>query len=132
MNKPISTRDIAEAADRSASTEAAIREDASGRDVARQVSESDAGNAPLFHEEEGRGFRSRWEAVQTGFVDEPRAAVEQADALVAEVIKRLAEVFANERTTLEQQWGRGDNVSTEDLRIAMKRYRSFFERLLSV
>ena len=97
---------------------------------ARRVDES--ANAPLFHDEEGRGFRSRWEAVQTGFVDEPRAAVEQADALVAEVIKRLAEVFADERTTLEQQWGRGDNVSTEDLRIAMKRYRSFFERLLSV
>jgi hypothetical protein len=118
MNKPMSTRDIAEAADRNESAESA--------------KSAESANAPLFHDEEGRGFRSRWEAVQTGFVDEPRAAVEQADALVAEVIKRLAEVFADERTTLEQQWGRGDNVSTEDLRIAMKRYRSFFERLLSV
>ena len=99
---------------------------------AKSATSAESANAPLFHDEEGRGFRSRWEAVQTGFVDEPRAAVEQADALVAEVIKRLAEVFADERTTLEQQWGRGDNVSTEDLRIAMKRYRSFFERLLSV
>lgn len=88
--------------------------------------------APLFNGDEGEGFRSRWEAIQTGFVDEPRTAVEQADALVAEVMKRLAEVFAGERTTLEQQWGRGDNVSTEELRIALKRYRSFFERLLSV
>jgi hypothetical protein len=133
MNKPMSTRDIAEAADRSsASTEAAIRDDDAGRNVTRHAVDGSADNAPLFHDEEGRGFRSRWEAVQTGFVDEPRAAVEQADALVAEVIKRLAEVFATERTTLEQQWGRGDNVSTEDLRVAMKRYRSFFERLLSV
>ena len=89
-------------------------------------------NAPLFHDDEGRGFRTRWEAIQTGFVDEPRKAVEQADALVSETIKRLADVFAEERTGLEKHWGRGENVSTEDLRIALKRYRSFFERLLHV
>lgn len=88
--------------------------------------------AALFHDEEMRGFRARWEAIQTGFVDEPRAAVEQADALVEEMMRRLTEVFTSERSTLEQQWGRGENVSTEDLRIALKRYRSFFERLLSV
>ena len=64
--------------------------------------------------------------------DELRAAVEQADALVDTMMKRLTDVFTTERTTLEGQWGRGDNVSTEDLRIALKRYRSFFERLLSV
>lgn len=89
-------------------------------------------HAPLFHEEEARGFRSRWEAIQTGFVDMPRAAVEQADALVDETMNRLAEVFKAERSSLEQQWGRGENISTEDLRVALKRYRSFFERLLSV
>lgn len=89
-------------------------------------------HVPLFHDDEMGGFRSRWEAIQTGFVDEPRAAVEQADALVDTMMKRLTDVFTTERTTLEQQWGRGDNVSTEDLRIALKRYRSFFERLLSV
>jgi hypothetical protein len=89
-------------------------------------------HAPLFHTEELGGFRTRWEAIQTGFVDEPRSAVEQADSLVSEMMKRLSEVFADERKTLEAQWGRGDNVSTEDLRIALKRYRSFFERLLSV
>ena len=88
--------------------------------------------APLFHDEETSGFRARWEAIQTGFVDEPRAAVEQADALVEEMMKRLTEVFRSERSTLEQQWGRGENVSTEDLRVALKRYRSFFQRLLSV
>ena len=89
-------------------------------------------NAPLFHDEEGRGFRTRWEGIQTGFVDEPRTAVEQADALVSEMIKRLSDVFADERAGLEKHWGRGENVSTEDLRIALKRYRSFFERLLHV
>jgi len=89
-------------------------------------------NAPLFHDDEGRGFRTRWEAIQTGFVDEPRKAVEQADALVSETMKRLSDVFAEERAALEKQWGRGENISTEDLRVALKRYRSFFERLLHV
>jgi hypothetical protein len=91
-----------------------------------------ATETPLFEEEEGRGFRTRWEAIQAGFVDEPRAAVEQADALVAELMKRLTDVFARERDSLEKQWGQGEKVSTEDLRIALKRYRSFFERLLTV
>jgi hypothetical protein len=86
----------------------------------------------IFPGEEAGGFRSRWEAIQTGFVDEPRAAVEQADALVAQVVTRLAEVFSEERAQLEQHWDRGDNISTEDLRIALKRYRAFFDRLLSV
>jgi len=89
-------------------------------------------NAPLFHDDEGRGFRTRWEGIQTGFVDEPRTAVEQADALVSEMIKRLSDVFAEERAGLEKHWVRGENASTEDLRVALKRYRSFFERLLHV
>jgi len=63
-------------------------------------------------------------------VDEPRRAVQQADSLVAEVMKRLAESFAKERGALESQWDRGDNVTTEDLRLALQRYRSFFDRLL--
>jgi hypothetical protein len=87
---------------------------------------------PLFRDEEGRGFHTRWDGIQTGFVDEPRAAVEQADALVGEMLERLTDVFTAERTRLEEHWSRGDNVSTEDLRIALKRYRSFFERLLSI
>lgn len=88
--------------------------------------------APLFSEKEAEGFRNRWNEIQTGFVDEPRKAVEQADSLVAETIKRLAEVFSAERHKLEQQWEQGENVSTEDLRITLRRYRSFFSRLLSV
>jgi len=92
----------------------------------------DAEGTPLFVANEAQDFRSKWERIQTGFVDEPRKAVQEADALVASSIKRLAEIFAQERSKLEHEWDRGDNVSTEDLRIAMQRYRSFFGRLLSV
>jgi hypothetical protein len=88
--------------------------------------------SPLFGGAESEDFRHRWQDVQTGFVDEPRQAVERADALVAAAIKRLAEIFAQERGTLEQQWARGGDVSTEDLRVALRRYRGFFDRLLSV
>jgi|CZKR01.1.fsa_nt_gi hypothetical protein len=88
--------------------------------------------APLFPNNELEELRNRWSGVQTAFVDEPRRAVEQADGLVAAAMKRLAEVFAEERSKLEQQWDSGDNVSTEDLRIALQRYRSFFQRLLSI
>jgi hypothetical protein len=87
---------------------------------------------PLFPENEAANFRNRWTEIQAAFVDEPRRAVEQADALVADVIKRLASSFADERSKLEGQWGRGDNVSTEDLRVALQRYRAFFDRLLSL
>jgi hypothetical protein len=89
-------------------------------------------STPLFPSNELENLRSRWKEIQTGFVDEPRKAVEQADGLVASAMKRLAEVFAQERSGLEQQWDRGDNVSTEDLRVALQRYRSFFDRLLAV
>jgi hypothetical protein len=70
--------------------------------------------------------------IQAGFVDEPRHAVEQADNLVATTMKRLAEMFSAERSKLESQWDRGDDVSTEDLRLALQRYRSFFHWLLSI
>ena len=87
---------------------------------------------PLFSAEEAKDFRGRWDAIQVSFVDEPRQVVEQADSLVALAMKRLAEMFAAERARLEAQWDRGDNVSTEDLRLALQRYRSFFGRILSV
>jgi hypothetical protein len=87
---------------------------------------------PLFSEREMADFRSQWSKVQTGFVDEPRRTVEDADKLVAAVMQRLAEGFANERSGLEKQWDSGDNVSTEDLRVALQRYRSFFDRLLKL
>jgi hypothetical protein len=87
---------------------------------------------PLFSAEEATDFRSQWGAIQVNFVDEPRQVVEQADHLVAVAMKRLAEMFAAERARLEGHWDRGDNVSTEDLRLALQRYRSFFGRILSV
>jgi len=93
---------------------------------------SRADGTPLFPSNELNDLRTRWKEIQTAFVDEPRKAVEQADSLVASAMKRLAEVFAQERSGLEQQWDRGDSVSTEDLRVALQRYRSFFDRLLSV
>jgi hypothetical protein len=87
---------------------------------------------PLFSTEEAKDFRSRWDAIQVSFVDEPRQVVEQADSLVTVAMKRLAEMFAAERARLEAQWDSGDNVSTEDLRLALQRYRSFFGRILAV
>jgi len=93
---------------------------------------SDIAHTELFPNEELVGYRTQWEAIQTGFVDQPRAAVAQADALVSQLVTRLTDVFTRERSTLEGQWSTGDNVSTEDLRIALTRYRSFFHRLLSM
>ncbi len=87
---------------------------------------------PLLAPDVTQDLRSRWDQVQTGFVDEPRQAVQQADELVANAMKRLAETFANERSRLEQQWDRGDEVNTEDLRQALRKYRDFFQRLLSI
>jgi hypothetical protein len=86
----------------------------------------------LFPNDEAERLRSEWTNVQSGFVDEPREAVQRADQLVAGTMKRIATVFAEERHNLEQQWDRGDNVTTEDLRVALQRYRAFFDRLLSV
>ena len=90
-----------------------------------------AGAGPLLGGAESEGFRARWTDVQTGFVDAPRRAVEQADALVAELMQNLAKSFADERGRLEGQWDRGEDIPTDDLRTAFQRYRSFFERLLS-
>lgn len=125
-DRPAGTAELAAAGN---STESLARGDA-GADAA--ASTPDAGAAPLFPENEAGELRRRWDSVQASFVDEPRRAVEQADELVANAMKRLAETFANERAALESQWDRGDSVSTEDLRLALQRYRSFFGRLLAV
>ena len=87
---------------------------------------------PMFSHDEVNQLRPQWNAIQTKFIDEPRKSVEEADVLVASTIQRLAESFANERSKLESQWAKGADVSTEDLRLALRRYRSFFDRLLSV
>jgi hypothetical protein len=107
-----------------------VRGDATDAESAPE-STRDHGDAPLLAEHEGAEFAGRWEKVQVLFVDDPRRAVEDADELVANVMKQLAEGFAREREALEGQWSRGEDVSTEDLRVALQRYRSFFQRLLS-
>jgi hypothetical protein len=99
--------------------------------LATARAENEAGG-PLLPPEFVQELRTRWDGIQTGFVDEPRAAVQQADELVASAIKRLAESFADARNNLEHQWDRGDEVNTEDLRIAFTKYRSFFQKLMSV
>ena len=95
-------------------------------------SKEEMADGPLFREEELQGFRLRWDQVQGSFVDEPRQAVEQADSLVANMVKRLAEEFSTARADLEKQWSAGGDVSTEDLRQVLRRYRSFFNRLLPI
>jgi hypothetical protein len=90
-----------------------------------------ADHEPLFASDQSERFTGRWHEIQTSFVDQPRDAVAEADALVADLMQRLAASFSQERERLEAQWDRGDDVSTEDLRVALTRYRSFFDRLLS-
>ena len=93
--------------------------------------ERDERPVPLVRPEEASELRERWKSIQTRFVDEPRGAVQEADALVADVLRRITEAFAEERSGLERQWSSSRDVSTEDLRVAMQHYRSFFDRLLS-
>jgi hypothetical protein len=84
----------------------------------------------LFSDSDRDQLRHRWEQVQEQFVDEPKTAVQDADALVAETIQTVAETFSSARGALEDRWSRGDDVSTEDLRVTLQQYRSFFNRLL--
>jgi hypothetical protein len=129
---PTTTADIAGTAGDEARTadedRPLAREDTDVRED-RTTSERDL--TPLFGDDDRRDLHARWEELQTRFVDDPRSTVEEADQLVADLMQRLAESFAEERQSLETQWSRGDDVSTEDLRVSLQRYRSFFERLLS-
>ena len=137
-SRDLSTADLAVAANRSAGGSTSdLDRKIDDREVERARTKGPADVAmphetPLLAGDVVNELRTRWTDIQAGFVDEPRHAVEQADSLVAEAIKRLAETFANERNQLEGQWDRGGDVSTEDLRQALQRYRSFFSRLLSV
>ena len=88
--------------------------------------------APLFTPEAANEFRTRWDQVQFSFVDDPKRAVREGDELVAQVMRSLAQSFSQERTRLEQDLGHTDAGSTENLRVALRRYRSFFQRLLSL
>lgn len=99
------------------------------------ASHSDAGTSSepsLFAADELAGLRARWDNVQAGFVDDPKDCVHKADGLVSDVVTQLTTGFTDTRSRLESQWDRGEEASTEDLRVALKRYRDFFERLLAV
>ena len=125
-----------EARSETAATDEATRQDADPADStddgepAQQTVTADD-REPLLPDDQGERFTTRWHEIQASFVDEPRDSVAQADALVADLMQRLAASFSHERERLEGQWDRGDDVSTEELRVALTRYRSFFDRLLS-
>jgi hypothetical protein len=124
----LTTADIASGGDDDVRAEESNVEDAER--IGRERTEADD-REPLIGDDDTRDVQVRWEQIQVSFVDEPRRSVEEADTLVAELMQRLADSFAQERERLEGQWDRGDEVSTEDLRVALQRYRSFFARLLS-
>jgi hypothetical protein len=88
--------------------------------------------AELISRNSAQDLRGEWDRIQGGFVDDPRNSVKQADELVANALKRLTETFTQQRADLEHQWDRGEDVSTEDLRVALQKYRAFFQRLLAV
>jgi hypothetical protein len=123
QNKQMSTADFAAAG---GEPQQAENRQPTGADSA------EAERTPVMSEEAAEEYRGRWQETQADFVDDPRSAVAAADSLVAEVMKRIAEDFANERNGLEKQWNEGGEASTEDLRLAFQRYRSFFSRLLSI
>ena len=121
-DEPVTTADLA---GRSGSAE----DEPISRDTA---TDEEARLEPLLGGDEAARFRTEWESIQVGFVDDPQTSVERADALVAELMQQLAATFARERETLEGQWASGDaKGDTEELRVALQRYRSFFERLLT-
>jgi hypothetical protein len=99
--------------------------------VATNEATTNGGRSALLDPAQTESFHGRWTDLQSRFVDSPQDAVREADALVAELMQKLAETFSRERENLESQWTRGEDVSTEDLRVALTRYRSFFDRLLS-
>jgi hypothetical protein len=128
----MATADLAEAGLREDDDDVEAVEDATDDDSHRdERDDRDARLEPLLEAGEGGDLQRRWHTLQAAFVDDPQRTVEQADELVAEVMQRLAQMFAHERQALEGQWSSGNDVSTEDLRVALQRYRSFFERLLA-
>jgi hypothetical protein len=124
MTDEMTTADIANR--RQAETDAAPQANVATEDVT-----ANGGRSALLDRAQADSFHGRWTELQSRFVDSPQDAVREADGLVAELMQRLAETFSRERENLESQWTRGEDVSTEDLRVALTRYRSFFDRLLS-
>ena len=111
--------------------EDAMSTDRDAMSTDRDAMSTDGDSDLLFDERDAASFRQRWEQVQSRFVDDPRAAVADADSLVSDVTQSLTTRFADQRGGLEQQWSQGEDVQTEDLRQTMQRYRALFERLLA-
>ncbi len=134
-NKPLSTEDMAHPTQKGGmgAMGPATRINPGAPETGRTTTStpSAARPTPLLNTQEIQTLRTRWTNVQSGFVDEPRQSVQEADTLVAELMQKLAQTFAAEKNKLEGQWEKGQEVSTEDLRVALQHYRSFFDRLLS-
>jgi hypothetical protein len=103
-------------------------EDRRGQDM--HDDESRADTTPYLNDQASSQANERWRRVQAEFVDDPRKSVAEAHELVGDLMQRIVDSFAQERKQLEGQWSKGDSVSTEDLRVCLQRYRSFFSRLL--
>ena len=135
-SEQLSTADVAAAAEqhRAERTDTSLDADTNAAVERKPADRAESGHqrTPLFASNEAEQLHRNWSDIQAGFVDEPRRAVEQADGLVADVMQRLAAAFAKERQRLEQQWDRGVDTDTEELRQALQRYRSFFNRLLAL
>ena len=104
----------------------------SGNDVQPSGTDARPSGDQLLFATDTSGLRSRWDDIQAAFVDDPTDCVHKADALVEEVVEQLTAGFSEARSRLEAQWARGEHASTEDLRVALQRYREFFQRLLAV
>ena len=114
-------------------TRQTIRDDAKERPAggsAYAVADKVEHDAPYLTEQTSLETDERWRRIQSEFVDDPRKSVAEAHKLVGEVVQQIVDAFAQERNDLEQQWSKGDSVSTEDLRVCLQRYRAFFSRLL--
>jgi hypothetical protein len=126
------TVEVVDTSDQPAEGGPMVRETVAEHEARMNPETTQEGLAPLFETNAAERFRTRWLTVQSNFVDDPKAAVKEADELVADVIQGITSSFADRRGTLEKNWNGGGDASTEDLRQALKQYRSFFERLLSL
>ncbi len=124
------TVEVVDTADQPAEGGQVVRESAQENNARMNADNNQL--APLFENNAAEKFRTRWLAIQSKFVDDPSASVKEADNLVSDVIQDITNSFAERRGAMEKVWNGGGNMSTEDLRVTLQRYRSFFERLLSL
>jgi len=126
------TVEVVDTSDQPAEGGPVVKESVAEHEARMNPENAQEGLAPLFENTAADKFRTRWLAIQSRFVDDPKASVKDADDLVADVIQGITSSFADRRGTLEKNWNGGTDASTEDLRQALKQYRSFFDRLLSL